>query len=78
MAPLMHLRVRKSSSSSPINTRNPAILSGRPSPNQQVQLTHIEAGLMIVLPAQLQKAESVLIGSHAAPYESLLGGRVIA
>jgi hypothetical protein len=33
--------------------------------NEKVQLAHIEAGLAIVLPTQLQKGESILVGSKA-------------
>jgi len=34
--------------------------------NQQVQLARIETGLAIVLPGQLEKRESILVGSYAA------------
>src|SRR5207249_11898539 len=33
--------------------------------NQQVHLTHIETRLAIVLPSQLEKGESILVGSKA-------------
>lgn len=33
--------------------------------NQQVQLAHIETGLAIVFPGQLENGESILVGSKA-------------
>jgi hypothetical protein len=35
------------------------------SPNQRVELSHIEIGLSIVLPAQLEEGESILVGAKA-------------
>jgi len=35
-------------------------------PNQQVQSAHIEVGLSVVLPGQLEKTETVLVCRHAA------------
>jgi hypothetical protein len=39
------------------------------SANQQVQLARIATGLAIVLPAQLEKGESVLVGTKGATDE---------
>lgn len=35
-------------------------------PNQQIQSAHIEVGLSVVLPGQLEKTETVLVCRHAA------------
>src|SRR5438132_3895873 len=35
------------------------------STNEQVETAHIEAGLAIVLPSQLEKSKSILVGSKA-------------
>src|SRR5947208_7953670 len=41
------------------------------SANEQIQLAHVETGLAVVLPGQLEKSESILVGSKATIHRSV-------